>query len=191
MGGGGCVRGCVCVCVHECVCVCVAGRMRVWGGVCLGVCMGEGDGVALLVARLTTLSAAFADASADARVWAVGIILFELLTLRRPFDGQHLGTLVLILLYAGFPTVTGVIIQIFACDTSFDNGESFLRLDYDIPCSGTKYHLYRAYATVMLIVYPLGVPFLFSILLFRKRHVLGPSPPQGVQNPLWHAAIRK
>ena len=46
----------------------------------------------------------------------------------------------------------------------FDNGESYLRADYSVPCDYAG--AYYAYA--MVLVYPVGLPVLFAWLLFQQ-----------------------
>ena len=41
--------------------------------------------------------------------------------------------------------------QVFSCDSEFDDGESYLRLDYAISCTTDTYRAYRAYAVIMMI----------------------------------------
>jgi len=51
-----------------------------------------------------------------------------------------------------------------------DTGMSYLIADYSIECDEERaYGSHSTYATVMIAVYPVGVPLLLSWLLWRKR----------------------
>jgi hypothetical protein len=74
-----------------------------------------------------------------------------------------------------YSTVSTTVFQTFACDTIDDSATiktSYLRADYSIQCGTAKYTAYKAYAGVMVIVYPLGIPALYAWLLWRSRHKL-------------------
>ena len=51
---------------------------------------------------------------------------------------------------------------------------SFLKVDYKIDCDSDENATYMAYAMLMILVYPIGVPFMYFVLLYRKRAMLDP-----------------
>lgn len=72
---------------------------------------------------------------------------------------------------------------------SFDVGQSdgstktekILESAYDISCESPSYGAWTAYASFMLFVYPIGIPFLYWVLLFQHRTHINPDVSE---NPL-------
>ena len=63
----------------------------------------------------------------------------------------------------------------FSCDNiSSSNGNGYgsyyLRRDYTIECSGSKFYFGVVWACIMIIVYPIGLPLLNFWLLYKRRH---------------------
>mmetsp|Transcript_76376 Transcript_76376/g.218732 ORF Transcript_76376/g.218732 Transcript_76376/m.218732 type:complete len:911 (-) Transcript_76376:125-2857(-) len=75
------------------------------------------------------------------------------------------------------PAVSRRVFQSFRCDV-FDNGNgpdvSLLAADHNIDCNGSDYGSITAYAALMVLLYPLGVPIAFYITLRRFRSQLDP-----------------
>jgi hypothetical protein len=68
-----------------------------------------------------------------------------------------------------YSTVSTVVFQTFACDNIETTGISYLRADYSVICNTSRHNAYKAYAAVMIIVYPIGIPLLYAWLLYRER----------------------
>jgi hypothetical protein len=74
-----------------------------------------------------------------------------------------------------YSTVSTVIFQTFAGDPIDDDADVklyYLRADYSIQCYTPEHKLYQAYAAVMILIYPIGIPLLYTWLLWRQRHKL-------------------
>ena len=58
------------------------------------------------------------------------------------------------------------IFRTFGCDADFEDSKSFLRADYSVSCrrSSSTRQLAVAYASVMLFVWPVGVPAFYAVL---------------------------
>lgn len=83
---------------------------------------------------------------------------------------KHLTVLLLVtfLVYSG---VSATVFKMFTCD-SLDDGNDYLRADYGILCTDAKHRALQVYAGVMIMVYPVGIPLLYGVLLFQHRAVL-------------------
>ena len=89
--------------------------------------------------------------------------------------------------YVVLPAVTTETLAIYDCETldsPHGHGSTpYLRHDYSVRCEGWTYACYRAYATLMIFVWPFGVPLAYFVLLYRRRHDIdpavrvAPSPP--------------
>ena len=91
-----------------------------------------------------------------------------------------------------YSTVSTVVFQTFACDYFADTKQSWLRAYYSISCEADKHTTYKAYAAVMIAVYPIGIPLLYSVLLWRHRHSLNPDSSNVVTrciSAVWSAHI--
>ena len=69
------------------------------------------------------------------------------------------------------PSVSIKIFSTFSCHL-FDDGTSRLKVDYNIDCNAEGHRLYQLYALGMIVVYPIGIPFMYWFLLYRRRHDL-------------------
>ncbi|KAG5188745.1 hypothetical protein JKP88DRAFT_177684 [Tribonema minus] len=79
-------------------------------------------------------------------------------------------TAFLALTFLVYGTVSSIIFQTFACDYMQELDTYYLRADYSIQCyNNSEYWRYFAYAMTMFVVYPLGVPALYALLLCFKR----------------------
>jgi hypothetical protein len=88
-----------------------------------------------------------------------------------------------------YSTVSTTVFQTFACDTIDDSANtktSYLRADYSIQCGTAKHTLYRVYAAFMVIIYPLGIPALYALLLWNNRHKLRSNTETSVHMPNRH-----
>lgn len=65
------------------------------------------------------------------------------------------------------------VFQVFQCET-FDNGQSFLVADYSIDCNAPDRSLYLSYGSLMILIYPLGIPLIYATILFRNRKLINP-----------------
>ena len=71
-----------------------------------------------------------------------------------------------------------IIFRSFGCqNVDPDDADSlsdnyYLRSDYSISCNSDRYAYGVAWASVMLVVYPLGVPLLYLYLLYNAREVI-------------------
>ena len=78
------------------------------------------------------------------------------------------------------PTVTTIIFRTFVCmrfDEETDGLLSSARLmvvDSTISCESPSYGALRAYALLMIVVWPLGIPLWYFCLLYRKRGRIDP-----------------
>ena len=79
------------------------------------------------------------------------------------FNG--LNFLVLFLIY---PSTSAAIFATFQCQELSD-GTRWLRADLSVDCDGDFHTLFRYYAGLMVIVYPLGTPLFYLFLLRRNR----------------------
>ncbi|CAB1096488.1 unnamed protein product [Ectocarpus sp. CCAP 1310/34] len=84
---------------------------------------------------------------------------------------KHLSAL-LLLTFLIYSSVSSTVFQTFACET-LDDGIEYLRVDYTIHCTDAKHKAFEVYAGIMVVVYPVGIPLLYAILLFQRRDVLG------------------
>lgn len=93
----------------------------------------------------------------------------HLVTIRR----RDLGAL-LVVTFLIDSTTSSLIFQTFVCDAVEDGGW-YLRADYSLQCyvagqSERHTHgLFLIYASIMILVYPLGIPALYALLLFRRE----------------------
>jgi Transient receptor potential (TRP) ion channel len=73
-----------------------------------------------------------------------------------------------------YSTVSTAVVQTFACDRTDDDVHtnvttSYLRADYSIQCGTLKHDLYQYYAYLMIAVCPLGIPVMYSWLLYTTE----------------------
>jgi hypothetical protein len=68
-----------------------------------------------------------------------------------------------------FSPVSTVVFQTFACDYLEGTDANWLRADYSISCDSATYKAYRVYGVFMILLYPLGIPALYSYLLYQHR----------------------
>lgn len=54
-------------------------------------------------------------------------------------------------------------------DESTGGEDEYLRADYSIACNSDRYYFGRAYAIVMIFVYPVGIPAFYFWLLYSCR----------------------
>ena len=63
---------------------------------------------------------------------------------------------------------SATIFQAFACDT-LESGVSYLRVDHRLECYTRSHRSFMVYASVMTVVYPIGIHLWYSIVLYRHR----------------------
>ena len=88
----------------------------------------------------------------------------------------------LLLTFLVFPSVSATVLRFYNC-VSFAEGLAdgstetlkVLEADYSISCKSPSYEgVWSAYALIMMFVYPIGIPSLYWIQLFRYRKRINP-----------------
>ncbi|CAN0415640.1 unnamed protein product [Ectocarpus sp. 12 AP-2014] len=74
----------------------------------------------------------------------------------------------LVLAFLLYSTISSAIFQTFACD-ELDDGREYLRADHRLNCDTSTHLAFMVYAGLMIGVYPVGIPLVFAIVLWRKR----------------------
>ncbi|GMI20590.1 hypothetical protein TeGR_g10141 [Tetraparma gracilis] len=80
----------------------------------------------------------------------------------------------LALTFLVLPSISIKIFSTFACRTFDGEYGSFLKVDYSIDCMSDEHKLAEKYALVMVLFYPVGIPVMYLVLLYRKRALLDP-----------------
>lgn len=87
-------------------------------------------------------------------------------SIRRVYK-DHISTAMFVLFFI-YSSTSFTIFQTFVCD-ELDDRNAYLRADYSLKCFTRQYYFYRTYASVMVAIYPIGVPALFLWWLARSR----------------------
>jgi hypothetical protein len=90
-------------------------------------------------------------------------------------------TMILIIFFLVYPSCSNKILATFSCKV-FDDGTSVILKDPSLSCSDAVYSSYAVYAGIMTVLYPVGIPVVYSILLYRERKQLNPFPEQKDQS---------
>lgn len=83
---------------------------------------------------------------------------------------RHLSIL-LLAAFLIYSSVSTTVFETFDCD-KLDDGVDYLRADYRLHCTSTKHRIFMAYAVIMIMVYPVGIPCSLGVWLFKHRHAL-------------------
>ncbi|CAN0362897.1 unnamed protein product, partial [Ascophyllum nodosum] len=68
----------------------------------------------------------------------------------------------LLLLFMVYSSVSYTIFQTFVCDR-LDSGDTYLRADHEIVCWTRTHVVHMAYAGLMVLAYPVGIPAVFAL----------------------------
>ena len=80
-------------------------------------------------------------------------------------------SMVLLLTFLVYSSVSAVVFQTFACD-KLDDGGDYLRADYRTKCTDEKHQNMMAYSACMIALYPVGIPVLYASVLFENCTLL-------------------
>jgi len=90
------------------------------------------------------------------------------------FNGQGLNetigsiSLVLFLLY---PSISAKTFEMFEC-RDLGDGTSYHTKDYTLDCNSDKYGTYENFASLMVFIYPIGIPGVFLLFLMARKSKL-------------------
>jgi hypothetical protein len=76
------------------------------------------------------------------------------------------------LTYLVFSSVSTTVFDTFNCKSFGDDEREFMMSDQSVDCGTAKHAAYQVYAGVMMVVYPVGIPTLYGVLLWRAREQL-------------------
>jgi len=76
------------------------------------------------------------------------------------------------LTYMVFASVSTTIFDTFNCKTFGDDENEYMMSDQSVDCGTSEHMLYQTYAGVMMFVYPIGIPVLYFVLLYKNREKL-------------------
>lgn len=83
--------------------------------------------------------------------------------------------LFLILTFLVLVSTSTILFRIFKCrefEVPDEGSQSYLYIDYSVDCSSARYRTARAFAIVNIVIYPVGIPSLYPVLLYRERERL-------------------
>ena len=80
-------------------------------------------------------------------------------------------SLLFLVLFLIYPSTSAAIFATFQCEELSD-GTRWLRADLSINCDSTVHAGFSIYAALMILVYPIGTPALYYVLLQRSRAAL-------------------
>ena len=100
---------------------------------------------------------------------------------RERVDTEHMSAL-LLLSFLVYSSASSSVFRMFACEHLDDENE-YLRADYRILCTDDKHHALQIFAGIMVLVYPVGIPLMYAILLYRLRGVLRTGGPARLNSP--------
>jgi hypothetical protein len=69
-----------------------------------------------------------------------------------------------------YPFVSSTVLKFFICKDVY--GTEFLLADFTLQCGDSRWDSYLAFAILMTILYPIGVPIFFFWMVSRYRHRL-------------------
>ncbi|GMI42890.1 hypothetical protein TeGR_g6250, partial [Tetraparma gracilis] len=76
------------------------------------------------------------------------------------------------LTYLVFSSVSTTIFDTFNCKTFGDDEREYMMSDQSVDCGSPDHIWYQTYAGVMMFVYPVGIPMMYGVLLWRAREQL-------------------
>ncbi|CAM9682647.1 unnamed protein product, partial [Laminaria digitata] len=85
-------------------------------------------------------------------------------------DDRHV-SMVLLLTFLVYSNVSSILFKAYACE-HLEDGKNYLRADYRIECDSSKHVGFQVYAGNMIVLYTVGIPVMYSYILFRDRDVL-------------------
>ena len=92
------------------------------------------------------------------------------------FLADVFGDLSFFLLFLLYPGSSSKVFKALQCNTfnsEGEDGQSFLRVDFSIDCNGALYKGFiLPYAWVMILIFPIGVPFYYWLTLFKNQEQL-------------------
>jgi len=74
--------------------------------------------------------------------------------------------------FAMYAVVSSKVFNTFVCDTYGDDATNYLVADQRIDCGSAEHNLYKWYARLMILIYPVGIPVLYLSLLMKHKDVL-------------------
>lgn len=80
-------------------------------------------------------------------------------------------SMTLLLTFFVYSSVSSTLFMAFACEDLGD-GRNYLRADYRIECDSSEHKAFQVYAGFMVVLYAVGIPALYGVLLFRDREIL-------------------
>lgn len=70
-----------------------------------------------------------------------------------------------------YSSSSSAVFRTFACD-DLDTGKSYLRVDHSLECKTAEHYAFVGYASFMVLVYPIGIPVCYALVLYRSRSTL-------------------
>lgn len=77
-------------------------------------------------------------------------------------------SMVLLLTFLVYSSVSSILFQMFACD-ELDDGKVYLRADYRVECDSPSHRAFQVYAGLMILLYTVGIPALYTGILVKFR----------------------
>ena len=78
--------------------------------------------------------------------------------------------------YAVYSSLSDTCFMYFDC-SRYEDGETYLAADVNIKCEGQEAGPYKAslpYAVFMSVLFPLGIPIYYFVMLYRHRSAINP-----------------
>ena len=84
------------------------------------------------------------------------------------FKSNHQAYCVLVA-FVMLPATSKTIFRTYVCE-SFDDGFLKLQADFSLDCSSPRHIFMQLYASIMLCIWPIGMPLCFYILLYSNKN---------------------
>lgn len=127
-----------------------------------------------LVKRVAILQRAFNDQGREAALRRLAELRSETITM------------ILCITFVVYTNVSASVFNSLRCDDQFQSidgepsnsryrGESYLIADYSIRCNSHRYKAYTVYAYLMMLIYPIGIPIIYCIIVAFQLDDINPS----------------
>lgn len=80
--------------------------------------------------------------------------------------------MVLFVIFLVYSSTSSTIFRALNCNRAVDTGVAYLQADYRLKFETNEHAVFKVYAGLMILVYPVGIPATFAWWLFPHRHDL-------------------